>query len=209
MLGSRSARFFSSSSSSSSFAAADAPLHYADGFLRSVLGSTKTIAMVGASSNPTRPSYFAAKYLQSKGFRVIPINPSVASKTSKTSKTGSKTSKTSSSGTTTTSSTEEGGTVTSEATILGERVYADLDDLLGEEDIQVDMVDVFRRPEDTVGYAAQAARLGAKHLWLQLGVVNHETRLSAEEQGLTVVMDRCPKIELFRPFWKPRLDLEI
>ena len=168
MLGSRSARFFSSSSSSSSFAAADAPLHYADGFLRSVLGSTKTIAMVGASSNPTRPSYFAAKYLQSKGFRVIPINPSVASKTSKTSKTGSKTSKTSSSGTTTTSSTEEGGTITSEATILGERVYADLDDLLGEEDIQVDMVDVFRRPEDTVGYAAQAARLGAKHLWLHM-----------------------------------------
>ena len=152
-----SARAFSASVSG------DAPLHYADGFLRTVLGSTKTIAMVGASTNPTRPSYFAAKYMQSKGFRVIPINPGAAGQT-----------------------------------ILGEQCYADLDDLPS--DIQVDMVDLFRRPEDTVDYAAKAARIGAKHLWLQLGVVNHETRAIAESEGLNVVMDRCPKIEFARLF---------
>ena len=66
--------------------------------------------------------------------------------------------------------------------------------------ISIDMVDVFRRPEDTLEYALQAKELGAKHLWLQLGVVNHETRQVAEEHGLNVIMDRCPKIEFARLF---------
>ena len=137
------------------------PLFYPDPYLRSILSTTKTIAVVGASTNTSRPSYFAMKYLQSKGFKIVPINPSAAGQH-----------------------------------ILGETVYPDLQSVPSA--VQIDMVDLFRKPEDTVSYAQQANDIGAKHLWLQLGVVNHETRRLAEAQGLTVVMDRCPKIEVAR-----------
>ena len=89
--------------------------------------------------------------------------------------------------------------------IRGLNVYSSLDKI----DRQVDMVEVFRKPEDLFGIAEEAIAIGAKILWGQIGVINHDAARLAEEAGLKVVMNRCPKIELFRPFWKPRLDPEI
>ena len=86
--------------------------------------------------------------------------------------------------------------------IRGLNVYSSLDKI----DRPVDMVEVFRKPEDLFGIAEEAIAIGAKVLWGQIGVINYEAALLAEEAGLKVVMNRCPKIELFRPFWKPRLD---
>ena len=80
---------------------------------------------------------------------------------------------------------------------------------LAEIDRPVDMVEVFRRPEDMLGIAQEAVDIAAKVLWGQIGVRNYEAARLAEEAGLQVVMDRCPKIELFRPFWKPKLHLGI
>ena len=89
--------------------------------------------------------------------------------------------------------------------IRGLKVYPSLAAI----DRQVDMVEVFRKPEDLYGVAKEAIAIGAKVLWGQIGVINYEAASLAEEAGLKVVMNRCPKIELFRPFWKPRLDLKI
>ena len=89
--------------------------------------------------------------------------------------------------------------------IRGLKVYSSL----GQIDRPVDMVEVFRKPEDLYGIAEEAIAIGAKVLWGQIGVINHDAARLAEEAGLKVVMNRCPKIELFRPFWKPRLDPEI
>ena len=89
--------------------------------------------------------------------------------------------------------------------IRGLKVYSSLDQI----DRPVDMVEVFRKPEDLYRIAEEAIAIGAKVLWGQIGVINHDAARLAEEAGLKVVMNRCPKIELFRPFWKPRLDLEI
>ena len=91
------------------------------------------------------------------------------------------------------------------AEIRGLKVYPTLAAI----DRPVDMVEVFRRPEDLYSIAQEAIAIGAKVLWGQIGVVNPQAARLAEEAGLRVVMDRCPKIELFRPFWKPRLDLKI
>ena len=87
--------------------------------------------------------------------------------------------------------------------IRGMRVYPDLASI----DRPVDMVEVFRKSEDLYGIAEQAIAIGAKVLWGQIGVINHDAARLAEDAGLKVVMDRCPKIELFRPFWKPKLHL--
>ena len=89
--------------------------------------------------------------------------------------------------------------------IRGLKVYPSLAAI----DRPVDMVEVFRRPEDLYGIAEEAIAIGAKVLWGQIGVINHDAARLAEEAGLKVVMNRCPKIELFRPFWKPKLHLGI
>ena len=89
--------------------------------------------------------------------------------------------------------------------IRGLKVYSSLDQI----DRPVDMVEVFRKPEDLYSIAEEAIAIGAKVLWGQIGVINYDAARLAEEAGLKVVMNRCPKIELFRPFWKPRLDPEI
>jgi len=133
--------------------------NYRDAHIRKILREVKTIAMVGASPNWNRPSFFAMKYLQRKGYRVIPVNPRADGET-----------------------------------ILGETVAGSLSDI----EEKVDMVDIFRKPEECVGYAEEAVRMGAKVLWLQLGVRNDEAARIAEEAGLTVVMNRCPKIEYAR-----------
>ena len=127
--------------------------------LRRVLSENRTIAMVGLSANWYRPSFFAAKYLQDHGFRVIPVNPAY----------------------------EE---------VLGERCYKSLLDIPE----PVDVVDVFRRPEDVMPVAEEAIRIGAKVLWLQLGVINEEALRKAHDAGLEVVADRCMKIEYARLF---------
>ena len=89
--------------------------------------------------------------------------------------------------------------------ILGEKVFEKITDIKE----QVDIVDVFRPSSEAYGIAEDAVKIGAKVLWGQIGVINHDAARLAEEAGLKVVMNRCPKIELFRPFWKPRLDPEI
>ena len=91
------------------------------------------------------------------------------------------------------------------ADIRGMKVYPNLSSI----DRPVDMVEVFRKSEDLYGIAEQAIAIGAKVLWGQIGVINHDAARLAEGAGLKVVMDRCPKIELFRPFWKPKLHLGI
>ena len=89
--------------------------------------------------------------------------------------------------------------------IRGLRVYRSLQEI----DQPIDMVDVFRPKEEFFGMAEQAIEVGANVLWGQIGVYDDEAAALAEAAGIKVVMDRCPKIELFRPFWKPRLDLEL
>ena len=127
--------------------------------LRRILKTNHTIAVVGLSADWYRPSYFAAKYMQEHGFRIIPVNPKY----------------------------EE---------ILGEKCYPNLKAIPE----QVDIVDVFRKPDDCVPIAQDAVAIGAKVLWLQLGVVNEEAARVAEAGGLEVVMDRCVKIEYARLF---------
>ena len=89
--------------------------------------------------------------------------------------------------------------------IRGIKVYDSLESI----DRPVDMVEVFRPKEELYGIAEQAIAIGAKVLWGQIGVYDDRAAKIAEDAGLQVVMNRCPKIELFRPFWKPRLDLAI
>ncbi|HIF09180.1 MAG TPA: CoA-binding protein [Sneathiellales bacterium] len=132
---------------------------YSDDYIKGILDDTRIIAMVGASANQSRPSYFAMKYLQAKRYRVIPVNPGQA---------GNK--------------------------ILGETVYATLDDVPE----KIDMVDCFRSADAIPALAEDAVRLGAKVLWMQLGIVSEKALNVAEDGGLKVVMNRCPKIEYGR-----------
>ncbi|MGR3615206.1 MAG: CoA-binding protein [Paracoccaceae bacterium] len=89
--------------------------------------------------------------------------------------------------------------------IRGIKVFHSLEEI----DRPVDMVEIFRPKNEFFGFAEQAIAIGAKVLWGQIGVYDDAAAKLAEDAGLKVVMNRCPKIELFRPFWKPRLDLEI
>jgi predicted CoA-binding protein len=127
--------------------------------LRRILKTNHTIAVVGLSADWYRPSYFAAKYMQEHGFRIIPVNPKYDE-------------------------------------ILGEKCYPNLKAIPE----PVDIVDVFRKPDDCAPIAQDAVAIGAKVLWLQLGVVNEEAARVAEAGGLEVVMDRCVKIEYARLF---------
>ena len=127
--------------------------------LKQVLKQHRTIAVVGLSADWFRPSYFAAKYMQAHGYRIVPVNPKYPS-------------------------------------ILDETCYASLADI----PFPVDIVDVFRKPADTPLIAQQAVDIGAKVLWLQLGVVNADAESIAVQAGLTVIMDRCVKIEHARLF---------
>ena len=89
--------------------------------------------------------------------------------------------------------------------IRGLKVYANLESI----DKKIDMVEVFRSPKELIQIAKDSIKIGAKVLWGQIGVRNDEAARIAEEAGIKVIMDRCPKIELFRPFWKPKLNLKI
>jgi predicted CoA-binding protein len=124
-----------------------------------LLGSVRTIALVGASDRPDRASYGVMKFLQDHGYRVIPVNP----------------------------------TITGEH-IHGEYVWRELAQI-GE---PIDMVDIFRRSSEVRPIVEQAIDIGAKAVWMQLGVVDEVAAAKAEAAGLKVVMDHCPKIEIMR-----------
>jgi O-acetylhomoserine (thiol)-lyase len=187
-------RHFSSSSSTSLSSLPS--ITYQDDYIRSVLSSTKTIAMVGASPNWNRPSYFAMKYLQGNerlhgGDLVLPrVEPywirclilSAASYFLSFAGKGYR--------------VIPVNPVAAGQTVLGETVYASLKDI--PRDILIDMVDVFRKSSDVPPLARDAIDIGAKTLWMQLGVVNDDAAQTAQDAGLQVVMDRCPKIEFSR-----------
>ena len=124
-----------------------------------ILRETHTIAMVGLSSNPFRPSHFAAIYMLSEGYNVIPVNPR-------------------------------------EQEILGRRCYPSLRDIPE----RVDLVDIFREPSAVPPIVEEAITIGAKVVWMQLGVINHAAAQRARAAGLEVVMDACVKIEHARFF---------
>lgn len=127
--------------------------------LRRILKENRVIAVVGLSANWWRPSYFAAKYMQEHGYRVIPVNPAY----------------------------EE---------VLGEKCYPSLSAI----PFKVDVVDCFRKSEEIGPLADEAIAIGARCLWMQLGVINPEAAAKARAAGLDVVMDRCVKIEHARLF---------
>jgi hypothetical protein len=134
---------------------------YSDAHLRAVFGSVKSIAIVGASANRSRPVYLVMKYLISKGFRVIPVNPGQA-----------------------------GGE------ILDQKVHARLSDIPE----PVDMVDIFRRADAVPAIVDEAIAMTPRPrvIWMQLTIRHDEAAAKAEAAGMTVIMDRCPKIEYGR-----------
>ena len=127
--------------------------------IRQLLSETRTIAMIGASDRPDRPSWGVMRFLQAQGYRVLPVNPQI---------TGEH--------------------------VHGEYVWRELSQI-GE---PIDVVDIFRRPQAAGEAVDEAIEAGAKSVWLQIGVINHEAAARAEAAGLKVVMDKCPKIEIPR-----------
>lgn len=120
--------------------------------LRALLGEARTVAVVGLSGRPGRPSLGVARYLQEHGYRIVPVNPNATE-------------------------------------VLGEPAYPSLRDIPPE--VEVDVVDVFRRPEHTPEIARDAVAIGAKVLWLQEGIVNDDAYAIASEGGLDVIMGVC------------------
>jgi predicted CoA-binding protein len=127
--------------------------------LRNILSTSKTIAVVGLSPNPARPSNEVARYLMAHGYTVIPVNPG-------------------------------------QREILGQICYASLDAIPA----KIDMVDVFRNSADVLPIAEAAIRVGAKCLWLQLGVSHPTAESMAADAGLKVVVNRCTKLDHMRWF---------
>jgi hypothetical protein len=127
--------------------------------IRDLLTRTRTIALVGASDRPGRPSYGVMRFLQDWGYRVFPVNPQI---------TGEH--------------------------VHGEYVWRELAQI-GE---PIDLVDIFRRPQAAGEAVDEAIAVGAKAVWMQLGVINEEAAARAEAAGLEVVMDRCPAIDIPR-----------
>ncbi|WP_417909589.1 CoA-binding protein [Candidatus Electronema sp. PJ] len=123
--------------------------------LQRILQESRTIAVVGLSLKPERPSYQVARYLQEVGYQIIPVNPG-------------------------------------QSEILGERCYPDLRSV----PVAVDVVDIFRRAEEVEPIVCEAIAIRAKVIWMQQGIVNEAAARLAEQAGLTVVMDRCLKVEL-------------
>jgi predicted CoA-binding protein len=134
---------------------------YDDAYIRGILNTVKTLAMVGVSANTSRPSYFAFKYLLERGYRMVPVNPGLAGKE-----------------------------------LLGQRAYASLLDIPE----PVDMVDIFRASEHVLPIVKDALAMQPhpRIVWMQLGIRNDAAASLAEENGLKVVMNRCPKIEYGR-----------
>jgi predicted CoA-binding protein len=131
----------------------------ADPDLKQIFETCRTIAVVGCSPNPERAGNYVARYLQERGYRVIPVNPG-------------------------------------HQTLLGERCYASLRDIPE----PVDMIDCFRRSEFIPDIVEDAIAIGAKVIWMQLGVIHKEAALRAEAAGMKVVMNRCPIIDYPRLF---------
>jgi len=131
---------------------------YAPSYIRSILSGVKTVAIVGASANDVRPSFFVLKYLVEKGYEVYPVNPRSAGESA-----------------------------------MGRLFYASLADI----PVAIDMVDIFRGGEAAVGIVDEALALEPppKVIWMQLGVRNDEAARKAEQHGIKVVMNRCPKME--------------
>jgi predicted CoA-binding protein len=135
--------------------------NYPDSYIRGILNTVKTIAMVGVSANTSRPSYFAFKYLLERGYHMIPVNPGLA---------GSE--------------------------LLNQKVYARLGDIPE----PIDMVDIFRASQYAPAIVEEALALSPRPqvIWMQLGIRNDDAAMLAEQNGLKVVMNRCPKIEYGR-----------
>ncbi|MGI9399758.1 MAG: CoA-binding protein [Rhizobiaceae bacterium] len=135
--------------------------NYEDAYIRGILMKARTVAIVGASANKVRPSYFVTTYLDSKGFDVIPVNPGKAGQQ-----------------------------------IAGLDTVGSLADI----DRPVDLVDIFRKSEAAIGVVHEILAMDPlpKVVWMQLGIKNYEAAGLAEEAGMKVVMNRCPKIEYAR-----------
>ena len=135
--------------------------NYNDSYIRGILNTVKTVAMVGVSPKISRPSYFVFKYLLERGYRVIPVNP---------------------------------GQVGTE--LNGQKFYARLADI----EEPIDMVDIFRNAEAALGVVQEALELKPlpQVIWMQLGIRNDAAAKLAEDAGVKVVMNRCPKIEYGR-----------
>jgi len=118
--------------------------------IKNILEKYKKVAVVGLSSDQTRPSYAVASYLQRKGFKIIPVNPN-------------------------------------ETEVLGEKAYPNLTTIPE----KVEIVDVFRRPEEIAAIVDEAIKIEVEVVWIQEGVINHPAALKASQNGITVVMDRC------------------
>tara|TARA_R110002049_G_C9147366_1_gene560020 strand:+ start:355 stop:822 length:468 start_codon:yes stop_codon:yes gene_type:complete len=140
---------------------------YSDALLKDVLTRARRIAVVGVSMNPVRPSYFVARYLDLKGYHVVPVNP-----------------------------------MHSDETLFGKTVVGALSDI----ETPVDMVDIFRRSDAVPGIVeeALAAFPDLQTIWMQIGVEHGEAAAQAEARGVTVIQNRCPKIEYQRLFGELR-----